>query len=112
MKKLIVSSIAAASFLVAASYASAATAVENWDNHCAKCHSADGSGNTKIGKKLKVKDYTNAKALANETDEQLIKDILSGIKKDGKDVMKPFSDDLKPEEAKELVTLIRSFAKK
>ena len=30
----------------------AATAADNWDNNCAKCHGADGSGNTRIGKKL------------------------------------------------------------
>ena len=34
----------------------AAPVAENWENHCAKCHGADGSGNTKIGKKLKLKD--------------------------------------------------------
>lgn len=90
----------------------AATASENWENLCAKCHAADGTGNTKVGKKLKVKDYTDAKALADYKDEQLAKDILEGVSKDGKDVMKGYKDELKPEEAKELVVLIRKFAKK
>ncbi len=112
MKKLIVPTLAAAAFLTAASYASAASTAENWDALCSKCHAADGSGNTKIGKKLKVKDYTDAKTIADHSDAELIKDILEGVKVGGKEVMKGYAADLKPEEAKALVDLIRGFAKK
>ena len=31
-----------------------------YDQSCAKCHGADGKGDTKIGKVLGVKDYTDA----------------------------------------------------
>ena len=34
----------------------AAPVAENWENHCAKCHGADGKGQTKVGKKLGVLD--------------------------------------------------------
>jgi mono/diheme cytochrome c family protein len=29
-----------------------------WAQHCASCHGKDGSGNTMMGKKLGLKDYT------------------------------------------------------
>ena len=45
----------------------AAPAGENWENHCAKCHGADGKGQTKVGKKLNLKDYTDAKVQVAET---------------------------------------------
>jgi cytochrome c6 len=112
MKKLIVPTVAAAAFLAAASYATAATAGENWDALCSKCHAADGSGNTKIGKKLKVKDYTDAKTIGDHSDADLVKDILEGVKVGGKEVMKGYSADLKADEAQALVAHIRSFAKK
>ena len=51
--------------LAFATSADAAPAADNWDNNCAKCHGADGSGNTTIGKKLNVKDYTDAKVQAD-----------------------------------------------
>ena len=90
----------------------AASAKDNWDNLCAKCHAEDGSGSTKVGKKLKIKDYTDAKSLAKESDDQLAKDIANGVTKDGKEVMKGFKDELKPDEVKDLVALIRKMAKK
>ena len=31
---------------------------EIWNSKCAICHGVDGSGKTKIGKKLMLKDYT------------------------------------------------------
>lgn len=100
----------AVAFTAAAGYA--ASAKENWENHCAKCHADDGSGATKIGKKMKIKDYTDAKSLAGLSDAQLTKDIADGVKKDGKELMKGFKDELKPDEIKDLVAHIRKMAKK
>lgn len=90
----------------------AASAKENWDNLCAKCHAEDGTGATKVGKKLKLKDYTDAKALAGLSDDQLAKDISAGVTKDGKELMKGYKDELKPDEVKDLVAFIRKMAKK
>ena len=58
MKKLIL--IAATFGFAAALTASAADGKANWDSLCAKCHGADGKGQTKMGQKLGVKDLTDA----------------------------------------------------
>ena len=60
----------------------AAPAAENWENPCAKCPGADGKGQTKVGKKLKVADYTDAKVQAKFTDEQMLKVTAEGAKDD------------------------------
>jgi cytochrome c553 len=98
------------SLSAAASFA--APASENWENSCAKCHGAAGKGDTKIGKKLKLKDYSDAKSLADVKDEALCAAITDGVKKDGKEVMKGFKDDFKADEIKELVAHVRGFSKK
>jgi cytochrome c6 len=91
----------------------ASTAAENWDNNCASCHGADGKGQTKQGKKLKVFDYTDAAVQAKLKDEDMLKAILDGVKdKDtGKDRMKAFRGELEnPDaDAKALVDYIRKF---
>jgi mono/diheme cytochrome c family protein len=97
--------------LLATTSAFAADAKENWDQHCAKCHSADGSGSTKMGKKLKVKDYTDAKVQAEFTDEQLAKVTLEGATKDGKELMKGYKEDLSPADVTALVAYIRQMKK-
>ena len=96
----------------AALSASAATAKENWDTICAKCHGANGKGDTKIGQMLKIKDFTDAKVQTDMKDEAMTKAIKDGIKDaDGKTKMKayvtgadaPLSDD----EVKALVAYVR-----
>lgn len=103
--KTLIISLAVAG-LVAVSQA--APASENWENLCAKCHGADGKGQTKIGKKLKLRDYTDAKVQAELSDEVLSKAITDGVFEDGKEKMKAFKD-LTPEEVKDLVEMIRKF---
>ena len=110
MKKLIMTSLAAAGFLAAASVF-AADAKENWDQLCAKCHGVDGAGNTKMGKKLKVKDYTDAKVQAELTDADIAKVTAEGSSKDGKELMKGFKDDLTPTDITALVGYIRQMKK-
>ena len=90
-----------------AALAFAAPAAENWENSCASCHGADGKAQTKQGKKLKVRDYTDPKVQAEMNDENMLKAILEGVKEDGKTRMKGFKDELSEEEAKELVEYIR-----
>jgi cytochrome c6 len=110
MKKFLATTLVATGFLAAASLF-AADAKENWTNLCAKCHGADGAGKTKIGQKLKVKDYTDAKVLAEFTDAQLAKVTAEGVSKDGKDLMKGFKDDLSPAEIDALVAYVRTLKK-
>lgn len=87
----------------------AATASENWENLCAKCHGADGKGQTKIGKKLNVKDYTDAKVQGDLKDEDMVNAITNGVKEGGKEKMKSFKDDLSAAEITDLVAHVRKF---
>jgi cytochrome c6 len=88
----------------------AAPVAENWENHCAKCHGADGKGQTKAGKKLNVRDYTDAKVQAEMKDADMIKATADGVNdKSGKERMKAYKDELSAEEIKELVAYIRKF---
>ena len=88
----------------------AAPVAENWESHCAKCHGADGKGQTKVGKKLQVKDYTLAAEQAKFTDAEAIKVTTEGFKDStGKERMKGFKDDLNAKEIQELVAHIRKF---
>ena len=88
----------------------AAPVTENWENHCAKCHGADGKGQTKAGKKLNVVDYTDPKVQAKMKDEEMIKVTAEGAKdKAGKERMKGYKDELSPKEIEELVAYIRKF---
>jgi mono/diheme cytochrome c family protein len=108
MKKLIVFSLA---FLVAGAISMrAADAKELWTKDCAKCHGEDGKGKTKMGEKLGVKDYTDAKVQAEMKDEKMAKVIKEGVKEDDKTKMKGFPD-LSDDEIKSLIAYVRSLKK-
>jgi mono/diheme cytochrome c family protein len=98
-------------FLFGAALGLAAPASENWDNNCAKCHGADGKGQTKIGKKLQVKDYTDATVQAGLKDDEIANVIANGVtdKTSGKEKMKAFKGDLSADEIKDLTAYIRKF---
>ncbi|MDA1275057.1 MAG: cytochrome c [Verrucomicrobia bacterium] len=106
MKKLI---LITATLLVAATVSLRADVTENWKKNCASCHGNDGKGNTKAGKKAKVKDMTEAKYQEALTDEKMAKQIKEGMKEDGKEIMKPFGDKLTDDEIKALVAYVRKF---
>lgn len=46
---------------------------------CAGCHGADGSGRDANGKRLRGSDFTDAKAMQGESDEELAKAIRKGL---------------------------------
>jgi cytochrome c6 len=89
----------------------AADAKENWEKQCLKCHGADGKGDTVMGKKLKVKDYTDAKVQASFTDAEAIKLTKEGKKEGDKTLMKSFADVLSEAEMKDLTDYVRKFKK-
>jgi mono/diheme cytochrome c family protein len=91
--------------------ASAADAKENWEKHCAKCHGTDGAGKTKMGEKLKVKDYTDAKVQADMKDAEMTKATKEGVKDGDSTKMKAFGDVLSDDEIKALVAYIRTLKK-
>ena len=81
-----------------------------YDKDCAKCHGANGNGDTKMGKKLGAKDYTDAKVQAEMKDADMIKATLEGVfDKAGKERMKAYKDELSADEVKALVAYIRKF---
>jgi cytochrome c553 len=95
----------------AAMTASAADAKENWNKLCKNCHGEDGKGQTAIGKKMGIKDYSDPKVQAALTDDAAFKAIKEGYKNaDGKPVMKPI-EGLSDEDIKALVAHIRTFKK-
>jgi cytochrome c553 len=109
MKKLLVILVAAG--MATALAAKAADAKENWTANCAKCHGEDGKGDTKMGKKMGVKDFTDAKVQDSFTDEKAAKSIKEGVKEGDKTLMQPYGDKLSDADIKALVAHIRSFKK-
>jgi cytochrome c553 len=110
MKKIIILAVAA-SFAAAALTASADGAKDNWDKLCAKCHGADGKGQTNIGKRLGVKDYSDLQVQTALKDDAAVKAIKEGLKdKDGKLLMKPTTG-LSDDEVNGLVAYMRTFKK-
>jgi cytochrome c553 len=109
MKKVMI--LAVVFGFAAAMTASAAEAKDNWDTLCAKCHGADGKGDTKMGQKLGVKDFTDAKVQADLKDDAAFKALKEGLKSsEDKTLMKPF-DALSDDEVKALVQYVRTLKK-
>ncbi|MEI7809714.1 MAG: cytochrome c [Verrucomicrobiota bacterium] len=96
--------------LATALSAKAADAKENWGNLCAKCHGAEGKGDTKMGQKLGCKDLSDAKVQADLKDDAAAKAIKEGLKKDDKSLMKPY-DTLSDADIKALVAYVRGLKK-
>jgi len=98
--------------MAAAVSARAADVKELWAKDCAKCHGKDGKGETVMGKKLGIKDYTDPKVQEGLKDAEMAKAIKEGVKEKGGDKvrMKAFSD-LNDDEVKSLVAYVRSLKK-
>jgi len=109
MKKIV---LLAMMFGLAATFSmKGAEAKENWDTLCAKCHGADGKGDTKIGAKLGCKDFTDAKVQADIKDDAAFKALREGLKSsEDKTLMKPF-DQLSDDEIKALVAYVHTLKK-
>jgi cytochrome c553 len=100
-----------AAALACGSRALAADAATNWTDQCAKCHGADGKGETKMGKKLGIRDLSDAKVQAGFEDAAIIKAVKEGIKdKDGKVTMKPI-EGLSDADITALIPVVRGLKK-
>lgn len=86
-----------------AGIAAAADASATWAANCASCHAKDGSGNTMMGKKLGVKDYTKDQSFSDADAANVIKS--------GKDKMKGFGSKLSDADIKALVAYVRTLKK-
>jgi mono/diheme cytochrome c family protein len=73
---------------------------------CATCHGADGRGNTPVGKSLKARDL-GSEEVQKQPDDELAATITNGRGK-----MPGFKSTLSNDQVKQLVTYIRSLAKK
>ena len=75
-------------------------------SNCVICHSADGSGNTALGKKYKVRDLKSPE-VQKATDAE-----LSEVISKGKKPMPAFADRLKQDEIQQVVAYLRELGKK
>ena len=73
---------------------------------CAMCHGADGSGDTAVGKSMKIPDLHSAQ-VQSQSDAQLAEAISNG-----KNSMPPFKGSLSPEQIHGLVTHVRELSAK
>lgn len=109
MKKILLLTLALSATALLS--ASAGDAKETYDKSCAKCHGKEGKGDTKMGAKLGVKDYTDAKVQDAMKDDVAFKSIKEGMKdKDDKVLMKP-AEDLSDADIKALIAYMRTFKK-
>lgn len=77
-----------------------------FDAKCAMCHSKDGSGNSPMGKNMKVPDL-RSKAVQSKSDADLHNFIAKG-----KGIMPGYSNKLSKDEINDLVAYIRVLGKK
>jgi cytochrome c6 len=109
MKKII--SLTVVASMLATGTLLAADAKVIYDKECTKCHGADGKGDTKMGKKLGAKDYSDAKVQSAVTDAAAFKAIKEGLKdKEGKTLMKP-TEGVSDADIKAVVAYMRTFKK-
>lgn len=108
MKNLITLSVA---IFVATGASVNADVAAVYKKHCASCHAADGSGNTKMGKKSGARDYRDPKVQASFTDAEGLAAIKDGVKKNGKEKMKSYAKKVSEAEMQELLKYIRAFKK-
>ena len=109
MKRIIL--LASVFGFAAAMVASAAEPKDIYTTSCARCHGADGKGQTKMGALLGAKDYTDPAVQAALTDADAAKAIKEGFKtKDGKTAMKPATT-LSDSDITGLVAYMRTFKK-
>lgn len=80
-----------------------------WGANCAACHGKDGKGATMMGRKLGIKDLTDAQVQASFTDAAAAKAIKDGVTENGTEKMKAFGDKLSDADIKALVAHVRSF---
>lgn len=83
--------------------------VKTFNSQCASCHGKDGKGDTSMGKRKGVKDWTDPKVLKDMPDDKIFKILREGITgEDGKERMPPAKKDTKIDQ---LVKYVHELAK-
>jgi len=108
MKKLLALTAVVSALTVSSALAADGKAL--YEQHCTKCHGADGKGQTKMGQKMGAKDYTDAKVQDALKDDAATKAIKEGLKDGDKTLMKP-TEGLSDDDVKALVAYMRAFKK-
>jgi len=108
MKRLLSISLLLLAASVLSARAEEAKAI--FEKQCAKCHGTDGKGDTKLGKKAGVKDYTDAKVQAEMKDDAAFKAVKEGLTEGDKVKMKP-AEDVSDADIKALIAYMRTFKK-
>ena len=77
-----------------------------WKSKCATCHGVDGTGNTTMGKKLKLRDLSSSEV------QKMSDGDLCDITTKGKDKMPAYEQKLTKDQIQQLVAHMRSLAQK
>jgi cytochrome c6 len=78
------------------------SAADLYKTKCAACHGADGKGNTPVGPKMGVRDFSSSE-VKKETDTELF-----AITKDGKNKMPGYAGRLTDDQIKAQIAYIRA----
>ena len=77
--------------------------------NCKKCHGEDGKGDTAMGKKFSIRDYTDPAVQESMTDEAIIAAIKDGVKdENGRKTMLAFGKKLSEEEIATVAAYVRT----
>lgn len=109
-RKLIQLTVAALALAASSLLSSPARAQDDaaalYKSKCAACHGADGTGNTAVGKSMKIRDF-HSPDVQKQTDAELTAMIT-----DGKGAMPSYKGKLTDPQIKEMVGYIRAMGKK
>jgi len=106
MKRKVVIILAAAVLILTSATAFAADGAAVYKAKCATCHAADGSGQTPMGKSMKLRDLRSAE-VQKQTDKELYT-----ITADGKGKMPAYKSKINEAELNAVVAFMRTMAKK
>lgn len=81
-----------------------------WRKDCTKCHAQNGSGLTKKGRKLRVRDYRKPEVQAEMNDADMAEAIREGIEDKGEQVMNPYQEDYSDQEIQAFIAFIRALS--
>jgi cytochrome c5 len=84
--------------------------VDLFRTNCARCHGADGRGDTPLGHTYQAPDFTDSEWWRKHSDTTRSRSLVSIVAR-GKGGMPAFGKELKPSEIKLLVNYVRRFRK-
>jgi mono/diheme cytochrome c family protein len=98
--------LVSAAFILTRSLAYQGPGADAFKTKCAVCHGADGSGNTPMGQKMKVRDLRSPE-VQKQTDDE-----FTAIITNGKPPMPAYGKTLTAQNIRDLVAYLRSIANK